>query len=317
VTLNDWRNVRAPVLDPWYDAERRRWHDRLAWDWTPAWRAIEAGRASGRLPGFVALDERGAVQGVTFFSVNGGILRLGALSAGQATLVRELLDAVLAAPEASYAERYHAFVFPEAPSVASALERRRFAVEPYLYLERMLADHVPAPPAAVVPFRAWTDDDLTGAVRLLARAYAGLPAARSFAPRGRLDEWVQYATEIVRGHACGTFTPEHSVIAEGAEGMPTGLVLTSWLAEDTAHIAQIVVDPALRRHGMARRLVEHVGERAAATGASRLTLLVAASNAPARALYQSLGFVERASFCFADRDRITRTRAAAAMPATA
>lgn len=316
--LTDWRNVPASLLDPWYAGERRRWHETLAWDWTPAWRAIEAGRVGGRLPGFVATDEHGALQGVAYFSVTGGIMRLGALCGGQATVVRELLDAVLDAPETTYAERYHVFVFPGAASVASALERRRFAVEPYLYLEKRLVPGAPVPAGTVVPFRSWTDEDLTGAVRLLARAYAGLPAAKSFAPRGRLEEWVRYTSEIVRGHACGTFTAEHSVLAEGgADGMPGGLVLTSWLAASTAHVAQIVVDPSMRRHGVARQLVEHVGLRAAAAGASRLTLLVASSNAPARALYASLGFVERATFCFADRERITRTRSASPMPATA
>ena len=128
----------------------------------------------------------------------------------------------------------------------------------------------------------------------------------------------QYVSEIVRGQGCGTFSAEHSVVCGAGEGgMPTGLVLTSWLGRDTAHLAQVVVDPLMRRRGLARELVQHVGALAAAAGASRLTLLVAGSNAPARALYASPGFVERATFCFADRERITRTRNAAPLTATA
>ncbi|MBP3436241.1 MAG: ribosomal protein S18-alanine N-acetyltransferase [Clostridia bacterium] len=59
---------------------------------------------------------------------------------------------------------------------------------------------------------------------------------------------------------------------------------------DEAFVANVAVFPAFRRQGVGRALVEAAKEQAAAL--YRLTLEVRASNAPAIALYRSLGFVE-------------------------
>lgn len=55
----------------------------------------------------------------------------------------------------------------------------------------------------------------------------------------------------------------------------------------------IVTLPSARRRGAARRLVGALLDWAAANGASRAYLQVVATNAPAIALYQRLGFTER------------------------
>lgn len=54
----------------------------------------------------------------------------------------------------------------------------------------------------------------------------------------------------------------------------------------------IVTAPAARRQGASRRLVGHLLDWAANTGAGTAYLQVVATNAPAIALYQSIGFVE-------------------------
>ena len=59
---------------------------------------------------------------------------------------------------------------------------------------------------------------------------------------------------------------------------------------DEAEILTIAVSSAARRQGLGRRLVEAGTERAAAQGAQRLFLEVAADNAAALALYQAAGF---------------------------
>jgi ribosomal-protein-alanine N-acetyltransferase len=65
-----------------------------------------------------------------------------------------------------------------------------------------------------------------------------------------------------------------------------------WLVLDELHINTIAVAPTRRREGLATRLMVHVMEDAARTGANRATLEVRASNTAARRLYASLGFVE-------------------------
>lgn len=63
-----------------------------------------------------------------------------------------------------------------------------------------------------------------------------------------------------------------------------------WLIADELHINTIAVAPVLRRRGLARELMRHVMAEAAAAGATRATLEVRRSNAPALALYERLGF---------------------------
>jgi len=60
-----------------------------------------------------------------------------------------------------------------------------------------------------------------------------------------------------------------------------------------AHIRMIqglAVDPSARRHRVGRALVEAAVAEARRIGARRVTLRVLGHNAPARALYESLGF---------------------------
>ena len=63
-----------------------------------------------------------------------------------------------------------------------------------------------------------------------------------------------------------------------------------WVVHDELHINTIAVAAALRRQGLAMRLMEHVMRGAAREGARRATLEVRRSNAAALALYQRLGF---------------------------
>jgi len=55
-------------------------------------------------------------------------------------------------------------------------------------------------------------------------------------------------------------------------------------------IFEVVTDPAQRRRGLARKTIETVLARAAARGATSTYVQVVAANAPARALYDGLGY---------------------------
>ncbi|HEY0833446.1 MAG TPA: GNAT family N-acetyltransferase [Azospirillum sp.] len=55
-------------------------------------------------------------------------------------------------------------------------------------------------------------------------------------------------------------------------------------------LSALAVDPAWRRRGVARRLLDAVYERARTIGFDRVTLHVWADNAPARRLYDAQGF---------------------------
>ena len=63
-----------------------------------------------------------------------------------------------------------------------------------------------------------------------------------------------------------------------------------WLVVDELHITAVAVDPAHRRQGLGRQVLELLLERAAAAGAAHATLEVAARNGAAVALYGRCGF---------------------------
>lgn len=74
-------------------------------------------------------------------------------------------------------------------------------------------------------------------------------------------------------------------------GEPTGFILCR-TAADESEIVTLAVRPDRRRRGVARRLVEASLAEAAARGAERMFLEVAADNEAARVLYKALGFAE-------------------------
>ncbi len=61
---------------------------------------------------------------------------------------------------------------------------------------------------------------------------------------------------------------------------------------DELHLLNLCVSPLLRGRGIGRRLLRHVIARAGALGCERILLEVRESNAPARRLYESEGFVQ-------------------------
>lgn len=63
-----------------------------------------------------------------------------------------------------------------------------------------------------------------------------------------------------------------------------------WRILEELHITLVAVDPDLRRRGLGLLVLRALLAEAAAGGAQRATLEVAAGNAAARALYRRLGF---------------------------
>lgn len=63
-----------------------------------------------------------------------------------------------------------------------------------------------------------------------------------------------------------------------------------WLILDELHVTLVAVSPPRRRQGLGRRVLTELLREAAAAGASKATLEVAAANRSARALYEGMGF---------------------------
>lgn len=80
-------------------------------------------------------------------------------------------------------------------------------------------------------------------------------------------------------------------IVRGARqrGALVGLVV-AWHVADELHVLDVAVAPDRQRSGVARRLLVSVLDEARGLGVARCLLEVRRSNAPALALYASLGF---------------------------
>jgi ribosomal-protein-alanine N-acetyltransferase len=99
-----------------------------------------------------------------------------------------------------------------------------------------------------------------------------------------------WSEELVRrelGHEFSTVL----LATVGAEGGILGFAVV-WLVHDELHVLNVAVAPETRRRGVARAVLEEVEARAREQGARVSMLEVRRGNAPAIALYRSLGYCE-------------------------
>ena len=109
---------------------------------------------------------------------------------------------------------------------------------------------------------------------------AELEAVFSEVP-GNLEPGAELGRELTRSW----------VACDAASDRPLGYALAWWVVDELQLLALGTL-PGARRCGIARRLLAELMAAARAAGARRVTLEVARSNAAARALYASVGFVE-------------------------
>ena len=95
--------------------------------------------------------------------------------------------------------------------------------------------------------------------------------------------------------------PLHRLDQDGGEylvawedGVPVGHAHVDW-RHDPPEVQDVYVDESHRRRGIAATLSETAEERVRARGFDRIALDVDVENAPARALYEKLGYRESGS----------------------
>jgi len=85
------------------------------------------------------------------------------------------------------------------------------------------------------------------------------------------------------------FSPDLFLVAE-VDGRVAGTVIGGWDGW-RAQIARLATDPALRRSGIARALVEEIEARLRERGAKRIYALVDQRSAPAIPFWEAAGYV--------------------------
>lgn len=306
----DWREVDAAAMADLYDDGVREWQARLGWDTRDTWREIERSRRLGTVLGFVAIAGDGSPAGWTFALPLRGALQVGGLVARSEEATAALVERLCEAAAGRCDGGLTFFGLSGAPNLPGALAAAGLTVDRYDYLERALdADE---PPALIEGVRAWRDGDTESSIDILASAYPGVDPLRPFAPQGARDDWREYVVHLVGTSGCGDFLPDHSFLLDGDR---RGVVIVTRLSADVAHVAQIAVAPGARGQGLGRALLDGACDRAAATGHSRVTLMVGRRNHRARRLYESAGFRCVAEFTCAAR--VSRAGSRAWRPAAA
>lgn len=171
--------------------------------------------------------------------------------------------------------------------VAGAVREREFAPDARNTLLAGLATELgyraETPSAVLVrDLSSWPPDDLpvTGMIRPLEPEDRGDVA--------RLHEHL-FAGTHTRGR---DLVRDQDTMILVAGDDPIGYIATQDQADDTLYIDFLGVDPAARGRGLGRALIAAAVTRAAAAGAPSASLTVRIDNQHARALYDSLGFVE-------------------------
>jgi ribosomal protein S18 acetylase RimI-like enzyme len=305
----DLRHFAAPVLRPVLDAEGELWSKRLHWDYRASARLLMQYLDNHLLPGYAAL-ESGQVTGYTFCvyeetkAVIGDVFAMPGRSPEasestpepaheiEETLLRHLFETLLNSPNVDRIESQlllhpsgkHKEIFRE---WGFEMYRRLFMVQP-------LEGHLTRPRIelpAELELRAWRDEDLNAAARLIATAYSGHPDSLINDQYRSVHGSMRFLHNIVRYSGCGVFSSLAShVVVERKSRELAALVLGSRVSPQSGHITQLCVHPKYRRHGLARALLLVAASHFVGQGVSEISLTVTEANSNAIELYKSEGY---------------------------
>ncbi|MGA2170038.1 MAG: GNAT family N-acetyltransferase [Terracidiphilus sp.] len=326
IEILDLRHFAAPVLRHVLDAEGELWKQRLHWDYRTSSKLLMQYLDSHMLPGYAAL-EAGQVTGYAFCvyeetkAVIGDVFALSSPSAGslaapgsgpapaplqtppsahqiEQTLLKHLFETLLNSPHVDRIESQlllhpsgvHAGVFREA---GFQVFRRLFMVQ--------LLDGRWSPPPVDLPrgleLRAWRDDDLSSAGRLISEAYRDHPDSIINDQYRSVQGSQRFLHNIVRYSGCGTFSAQVShVVVNRQTRELVALILGSRVSPQSGHITQVCVRPDYRLRGLARMLLSVAAFHFMRQGATEISLTVTESNTQAINLYLAEGYTCTHSF---------------------
>jgi ribosomal protein S18 acetylase RimI-like enzyme len=145
--------------------------------------------------------------------------------------------------------------------------------------------------------RAWRDEDLNAAGRLISEAYSGHPDSLINDQYRSASGSLRFLHNIVRYSGCGVFSTQAShVIVERSTRELVALVLGSRVSTQSGHITQLCVRPNYRRHGLARLLLSIAASCFFRQGVSEISLTVTEANGNAIELYRAEGYDYMHSF---------------------
>jgi ribosomal protein S18 acetylase RimI-like enzyme len=181
-------------------------------------------------------------------------------------------------------------------ALAQPFSSRGFAPHPRLFMLADLAAPIRSPqPAQPLPsgviLEAWQPALYEPAAELIHLAYVGHVDSGINDQYRSIHGAQRFLHNIVRFPGCGIFDAESSWILRNARSRELlAMILCSRVRQDSAHITQLCVSPALRGLGLGPALLRHCVLGLQAAGVESLSLTVTESNAGAHRLYEQHGF---------------------------
>jgi ribosomal protein S18 acetylase RimI-like enzyme len=302
--LLDLRHFSARQLRPLLEDEARVWNLRLRWNYESSIELLLQYLDSRILPGFVALD-RGRVCGFTFCVYEGNKAVLGDAYAIahdpeqvlQITqmLLRHMLDLLDHSPDVERVESQ--MLLYDSGMIEQPFLEAGFTLFRRLFMEWEGVAGSGGVLPTFLELSGWTAGCYQAAAELIHAAYSGHIDSSINDQYRTLHGTLRFLHNIVRFPGCGLFEARASwVLRDRRTGGLVGIVLCSRVAPDVAHITQVCVASAYRRHGVGRALMEHCIAHLARADFRAVTLTVTEENRQAVALYESLGFTVKHRF---------------------
>jgi ribosomal protein S18 acetylase RimI-like enzyme len=303
----DLRHFSAAQLQPLLMEEADRWQRRLFWDYSGSTSVLLKYLDSRVLPGFVAL-RRGKVAGYAFAVFEAAKAVLGdvyAFGEGESTtnnpvcetLLVHLLEMLQSAPGVDRIES-QLLMFPSG-ALAAPFAARGFSPHQRLFMVADLTTRsrsVAAPPLPPgITLEPWQPALYEPAAELIHLSYVGHVDSGINDQYRTVHGAQRFLHNIVRFPGCGIFDPESSwVLRNTRPGNRSpdllAMILCSRVRQDSAHVTQLCVSPALRGLGFGPALLRHSILGLEAAGVKSLSLTVTESNSGAHRLYEQQGF---------------------------
>ena len=306
IDILDLRHFAAPMLRPVLEAEGELWRQRLHWDYRASAKLLMQYLDSRMLPGFAAIEaeqlvgyifsvyeESKAVIGEVF-AVNppGAPLDGSVAHAIEETLLKHLFELLLNSPQVDRIESQ--LLLHSSGSHSAAFQQAGFEVFRRLFMVQPLSGHWNPPPVRLpedLELRAWSEDDLGPAARLICEAYRDHADSLINDQYRTVQGSTRFLNNIVRFAGCGTFAaPVSHVIVDRPRRELIALVLGSRVSPQSGHITQLCVHPAYRRLGLARLLLSVASFCFVRQGAAEISLTVTEANTHAIELYRQEGY---------------------------
>lgn len=139
-------------------------------------------------------------------------------------------------------------------------------------------------------FTPWSMPFQPAAARLIAEVYAGHVDSEINDQYRSVEGSGRFLQNIIQYPGCGIFLPAASWLAHDRTGAVAGLSLSTRVADDTGHIAQLCVRAEWRGSGLAHELLRRSLDCLQSAGLRETTLTVTEQNSRAVSLYEKMSF---------------------------